>query len=270
MSRAGDGRKALFRSAHPVLTDYDGDQRGAVRLSGGPARCRIADTSQRSEPLSLWVFSTLLPKSELARALIPLTDTVARMHAIRYTILEIRYTRPPRITARDERSGRTVVFTWPVDVHPTQSELARIFSESTDSSDAGSLAENPSRCIAADRRRFSRICHSFEGRRRGILPVPIRIYDLSVGGCLIESRSPEARGRRLELDIDLPWEGWTTVDAEIVNVRPEYGYGVQFVRLPEAVRRRLDRVIERIGKTETNQRPQRSAEVLETTETGPR
>jgi hypothetical protein len=139
------------------------------------------------------------------------------------------------------------VFTWQLDAHPTQSELARIFTESTDSSDTGSLADNLSRGVAADRRRFLRICHSFEGRRRGILPVPIRICDLSLGGCLIESRYPESRGRRLEIDIDLPWEGWTTVDSEIVTIRPEYGYGVQFVGLPDAMRRRLDRVIKRIG-----------------------
>ena len=169
------------------------------------------------------------------------------MHAIHYRILEIRYSRPQKITARDERSGQTVVFTWPVDALPTQIELARVFTEATVSSDAVSLAENPSPGVAADRRRFFRICHSFEGRRRGILTVPIRIYDLSLGGCLIESRYPERRGRRLEIDIDLPWEGWTTVDAEIVNIRPEYGYGVQFVDLPEAIRRRLDRVIKRIG-----------------------
>ena len=175
------------------------------------------------------------------------------MHAIRYTILEIRYSRPPRITARDEHSGRTVVFTWPLDVHPTQSELARICSESTDSADAGPVAHNPSCSGVADRRRFCRICHSFEGRRRGILPVPIRIYDLSVGGCLIESRYPERRGRRLEIDIDLPWEGWTTLDAEIVNLRPEYGYGVQFIGVTEAVRRRLDRVITRIGKADRSE-----------------
>ena len=81
------------------------------------------------------------------------------------------------------------MFTWPVDAHPTQSKLARIFAESADSSDAGSLAENLS---------------------RGVL-----------GGCLIESRYPEARGRRLEIEIDLPWEGWTTFDSEIVNMSRE-------------------------------------------------
>ena len=169
------------------------------------------------------------------------------MHAIRYTIVEVRYSRPPRITARDEHSGRTAVFIWTVDALPTQIELARIFTESADSSDAVSLAENPSPGVAANRRRFFRICHSFEGRRRGILTVPIRICDLSLGGCLIESRYPERRGRRLEIDIDLPWEGWTTVDSEIMTIRPEYGYGVQFVGLSDATRRRLDRVIKRIG-----------------------
>jgi hypothetical protein len=168
--------------------------------------------------------------------------------AKRYTIVEIRYSRPPTITARDENSGRTVVFAWPVDPPPSQSELARIFTGSTeDSSDVGSLADNPSASVAADRRRFLRIVHSFEGRRHGILPVPIRICDLSLGGCLIESRHPERRGRRLRIDIDLPWEGWTTVDSEVATVRPEYGYGVQFVDLSDAIRRRFERVIKRIA-----------------------
>ena len=179
------------------------------------------------------------------------------MDAIRYKIVEIRYSRPPRITARDERSGRTAVFTWPVDAPPTQSELARIFAESADSSDAGSLAEKLSRGVA-DRRRFSRICHSFEGRRGGILPVPIRICDLSLGGCLVESRYPEARGRRLEIEIDLPWEGWTTFDSEIVTIRPDYGYGVQFVGVPDAIRRRLDGVIKRIEMLQPENLVQRS------------
>ena len=126
-----------------------------------------------------------------------------------------------------------------------RSNLLEFSPESTDSSDAV-LAETSSRIVTADRRRFFRICHSFEGRRRGILPVPLCICDLSVGGCLIESRSPEDRGRRLEIEIDLPWEGWTTFDSEIMTVRPDYGYGVQFVDLPDVVRRRLDRVMKRI------------------------
>ena len=200
--------------------------------------------------MSRWLFSRVCGSPRLARALMsfrsPLTGPLICMHAIQYTIVEIRYSRPPKITARDERSGRTAVFTWPVDALPTQIELARIFTESTDSSDAVSLAEHPSRSVAADRRRFFRICHSFEGRRRGILPVPIRICDLSLGGCLIESRYPEDRGRRLEIEIDLPWEGWTTFDSEIVTIRPDYGYGVQFVGVPDAIRRRLERVIKRI------------------------
>jgi hypothetical protein len=170
------------------------------------------------------------------------------MLAKRYKIVEIRYSRPPTITARDQDSGRTVMFPWPVDPHPTQSELARIFTESmADSSDGASLAANPSRGVAAERRRFLRVIHSFEGRRHGILPVPIRICDLSVGGCLIESRYPERRGRRLRFDIDLPWEGWTTVDSQVVTIRPEYGYAVQFVDLPDALGRRFDRVIKRIA-----------------------
>ena len=169
------------------------------------------------------------------------------MPAMRYKIAEIRYLRPPTITAIDQHSGRTVVFAWPVEPLPTQSELAHIFTGSpVDSCDAGSLTESPAGG-GDDRRRSSRIRHAFEGRRHGILPVPIRICDLSLGGCLIESNNPEQRGRRLRIDIDLPCEGWTTVDVEVVNVRPRYGYGVQFIDLPDTIRRRLDRVVTRIG-----------------------
>ncbi len=169
------------------------------------------------------------------------------MTTIRYKIVEVRYSRPPMITATDQESGRTVVFAWPVEPLPTQRELAHIFTGSDASPEPDSLAEVPSPDAGVDRRRSFRMRHAFEGRRQGILPVPLRIWDLSLGGCLIESNNPEAPGRRMRIDIDLPWEGWTTVDAEVVNIRRGYGYGVQFIAVPDSIHRRLERVLNRIG-----------------------
>src|SRR5688572_32900044 len=100
----------------------------------------MADTRPTGRACHGGCFSKVLRRSEAGmcidvRSGIRRLDALTCMDAIRYQIVEIRYSRPPRITARDECSGRTAVFTWPLDAHPTQSELARIFTESTDSSD---------------------------------------------------------------------------------------------------------------------------------------
>src|SRR5262245_1972130 len=66
------------------------------------------------------------------------------------------------------------------------------------------------------RRAERRVAGPFEGRRHGPLPTPLRIHDLSIGGCLIECYYDVAIGRRLTLQIELPSEGWITLEAETV------------------------------------------------------
>ncbi|HLG54902.1 MAG TPA: PilZ domain-containing protein [Vicinamibacterales bacterium] len=98
----------------------------------------------------------------------------------------------------------------------------------------------------SDRRLTPRVIGPFEGRRRGALTVSLRIYDLSVGGCLIESLTEVSPGRRIKLDLELPYEGLITVDAETLYTRPDYGFAVKFVDLSEETRAQIVRAVERL------------------------
>lgn len=99
---------------------------------------------------------------------------------------------------------------------------------------------------ASSRRSHPRVPGPFEGRRLGALSVDIRIHDLSVGGCLIQSFHDVPPGRRMKLEIDLPYEGTLKVDGESVNTRPDYGFAVKFVDVSADARHTLERVIERL------------------------
>jgi hypothetical protein len=96
------------------------------------------------------------------------------------------------------------------------------------------------------RRGEVRVAGPFGGRRMGALPTPLRIHDLSVGGCLIECYYDVAVGRRVTLQIELPAEGWITLDAETLYLRDNFGFAVRFVDLSDANRGRIERTIERL------------------------
>lgn len=95
-----------------------------------------------------------------------------------------------------------------------------------------------------NRRHYDRVPGPFNGRRRGALTVPLHIHDLSVGGCLIQSYHEVAAGRRMTIDIELPYEGWITVQAEARYMRDDYGFAVRFVDVPPNTHVRLERVIQ--------------------------
>jgi hypothetical protein len=98
----------------------------------------------------------------------------------------------------------------------------------------------------ASRRSELRVAGPFEARRVGPLPTPLRIHDLSAGGCLVECYYDVAVGRRITLQIDLPGEGWITLDAETVYLRANFGFVVRFVELSNGNRGRIDRSLERM------------------------
>jgi PilZ domain-containing protein len=99
-----------------------------------------------------------------------------------------------------------------------------------------------------DNRRFhKRVLGPFVGRRGTLLPVPIRVHDLSVGGALIECFHEERLGRRITVEIELPVEGWVTLTAEIASIRPNYGYAVKWVDVLPEVQWKLEITIERIS-----------------------
>ena len=99
---------------------------------------------------------------------------------------------------------------------------------------------------AKSRRRSPRVLGPFDGTRGGLLPVPIRIHDLSVGGCLVECFHEEPVGRRTKIAVELPYEGWITLEAEILYLRPDYGYAVKWVDVPADTHAKLEQVVDRI------------------------
>src|SRR5262245_59532440 len=92
-------------------------------------------------------------------------------------------------------------------------------------------------------KRPPRVAGPFEGRRLGALELPLRIHDLSIGGCLIESYHEVVVGRRMEIEIDLPGEGWVTLQAETVYLRENYGFAAKFVDTDEVTRVKLARAV---------------------------
>ena len=93
------------------------------------------------------------------------------------------------------------------------------------------------------RRRHARVHGPFDGRRVELLTVPVRIYDLSLGGCLIESHHQQAPGRRFTLEIELPGEGWLRLEAESLYARDGYGFAARFLDIPDVTRRQLERAL---------------------------
>jgi hypothetical protein len=100
--------------------------------------------------------------------------------------------------------------------------------------------------LTATRREHQRVPGPFEGRRLSLLPIAIRIHDLSVGGCLIESFHEQPDGRRMTLEIDLPFVGSLTVEAESLYTREGYGFAVKFVDLSDDARATLEDVVMRL------------------------
>ena len=98
--------------------------------------------------------------------------------------------------------------------------------------------------VIVSRRRAPRVPGPFEGKHLGEPTVDIRIHGLSVVGCLIQSPRDVPVGRRITIEIELPYEGIVTLDAESVNTRPGYGFGVTFVSMTDEVRDALECIIE--------------------------
>jgi len=97
-------------------------------------------------------------------------------------------------------------------------------------------------------RRSPRVSGPFDGRRVGALTVELRIHNLSVGGCLIQSFHDVPLGRRMTLELDLPEEGSVTLMAETVHTQADFGFAVKFVDVSEEARQQLERAIERLLK----------------------
>jgi hypothetical protein len=109
-------------------------------------------------------------------------------------------------------------------------------------SDVGCAATAPSELVEG-RRKHKRVHGPFDGVRVGALETPVQLYDLSRGGCFINSMHQQQPGIKLVLKLDLPQEGWTTVRAETLDRRGDLGFAVRFIDLTQEAAARLDRAL---------------------------
>jgi hypothetical protein len=94
--------------------------------------------------------------------------------------------------------------------------------------------------------RVRQIAGPLEGYRLGTTDVPARIFDLSVHGCLVEIGFGTLSGKSIRLQIDIPGEGWTIVQCELLHIAGHNAFAVTFIRLDEQTRSRIERAIDRL------------------------
>jgi hypothetical protein len=100
----------------------------------------------------------------------------------------------------------------------------------------------------ACRRQHKRVDGPFDGFRIGALETPIQLYDLSRGGCFINSMHQQQPGVVLLLKIELPYEGWISVKAESLPGRGEFGFAVRFVEISDDAAVRLERAVAKLAE----------------------
>ena len=93
--------------------------------------------------------------------------------------------------------------------------------------------------------RVRQIAGPLEGYRLGATDVPVRIFDLTAHGCLVEMSFGTLSGKDIRLQIDLPGEGWTVVFCEILHLAGDNAFAVKFIRLDDVTRSRIERAIDR-------------------------
>jgi hypothetical protein len=93
--------------------------------------------------------------------------------------------------------------------------------------------------------RARQIAGPLEGYRLGVTDVPVRVFDLTLDGCLVELGFGTLSGRNIRLQIDVPGEGWTLIQCETLHIAGDNAFAVKFVRMDEEIRARLWRALDR-------------------------
>ncbi len=102
--------------------------------------------------------------------------------------------------------------------------------------------------MSDNRRRHVRVTGPFDGKRISLIDTPVQIYDLSEGGCFVNSMQEQSEGREVELEIDLPTEGPIRVMAQTLYSRPGFGFAARFMQVDEASQSSLARALERLRR----------------------
>jgi hypothetical protein len=107
--------------------------------------------------------------------------------------------------------------------------------------------EMQNRRSSDDQRAAPRIRGPFDGWRLSALDTPVRIFDISMGGCFVNSVHHQSPGREVTLKIELPLEEPITVKALTLDQRSDLGYAVRFVQIEPEDAVRLERALRRLG-----------------------
>jgi hypothetical protein len=94
-----------------------------------------------------------------------------------------------------------------------------------------------------DRRGSDRVPGPFDAWRIGFLETPVRIYDISLGGCFVHAMHEQERGVVVLLKVQLPNEEWIELKAETLYRRPGFGFGVKFIDTTPETQARLARAL---------------------------
>jgi len=99
----------------------------------------------------------------------------------------------------------------------------------------------------ANRRQHARVPGPFDGWRISVLPIPVQIYNLSPGGCFVNSLNEQKPGIRVVLEIELPGEGRIKLTGETLYAKPDFGYAVRFVDVPTELADRIEAALRRLN-----------------------
>jgi len=98
----------------------------------------------------------------------------------------------------------------------------------------------------AERRQHDRVPGPFDAFRAGALETPLRIFDLSRGGCFVNAMHEQKPGVSFRMKIELPYVGPITVKAMTLYRRAGFGFAVQFVDVNEETASRLEDALEQL------------------------
>lgn len=101
--------------------------------------------------------------------------------------------------------------------------------------------------FTSGKRRYVRAHGPFNGYLSGSPKIPVLIYDLNLGGGLVDFTGEPPKGSTSVLEIELPHDGSITVNAETIYREPS-GMAVRFVNLAANTAARLMRAIEATGE----------------------
>jgi hypothetical protein len=94
-------------------------------------------------------------------------------------------------------------------------------------------------------RRYVRVAGPFGGQCLGQPETPIRIYELNLGGGFVNFMQHQPKESKFVMQIDLPYEGQITVNAETVY-RHQFGVAVRFVDVDADTYARLARAVDKL------------------------